>query len=40
MPSDAELWEVFALDEEIDEPQPAYGDFWEEPQTDRVEDEP
>jgi hypothetical protein len=40
MPSDYDLWEVFAWDEEIDEPEPAYGDFWEESPSDGVEDEP
>jgi hypothetical protein len=37
MLNDEELWEAFALDDEMEEPQPEYGDFWdEEPE----EDEP
>ena len=29
MLEDQELWEVFAVDEEAEEPEPEYGDFWE-----------
>jgi hypothetical protein len=39
VPNDVDLWEVFALDEETDEPDPAYGDFWIDPQPDEAEDE-
>ena len=32
---DDELWEVFLLDEDTQEPDPEYGDFWdEEPEED------
>ena len=29
MLDDTELWEVFAVDDEVEEPEPEYGDFWE-----------
>lgn len=29
-PSPDDLWDAFELDDEITEPQPAYGDFWGE----------
>ncbi|MGD0897969.1 MAG: hypothetical protein ABR915_09030 [Thermoguttaceae bacterium] len=40
MPSDDDLFEVFAVDEEADEPQPDYGDFWEQAPEDGAEEEP
>ena len=30
MMSDDQLLDVFALDDEVGEPAPEYGDFWEE----------
>ena len=40
MPNDVDLWEVFALVEETDEPDPADGDFWVDSQADEMEGEP
>jgi len=39
VPNYDDLWEVFALDEETDEPEPAYGDFWIDQQPSEREDE-
>jgi hypothetical protein len=38
MLNDDQLWEAFALDEETEEPQPEYGDFWD--QDDEEDQEP
>jgi hypothetical protein len=29
--ADDELWDVFLLDEDSEEPEPEEGDFWDEP---------
>jgi hypothetical protein len=34
---DDEMWEVFLLDEDTQEPDPEYGDFWDE-ETEEEED--
>ena len=35
-PQRGDVWDAFELDDELEEPQPEYGDFWPQPDDEEI----